>query len=189
VNAAIWPASCKRPSRVGEKPFRLGYPIGENGYLTSGRPVQLPPAPVLTCGPGLVLRRPVPADMDDIIAKCRDPEFQRWTTVPVPYRDADARGFFERVAQGWRADVAAFTIAHEGRYAGGVDLRFDGLGGAGLGADRVRVGSRCRRALLQGQRTHLLADSPAPSRVYLPGGGSQLAASTTRSANPACRNG
>ena len=87
--------------------------------------------------------------------------------------------------------------------ADGSELRLDlpGGGGAtvevdarchaasGLGADRVRVRSRCRRALLQGQRPHLLADSPAPSRVCLPGGGRQLAASTTRSANPACRNG
>ena len=47
--------------------------------MTSGKRVQLPPAPELTDGPDLVLRLPLPGDVDDIVAQCRDPEFQRWT--------------------------------------------------------------------------------------------------------------
>ena len=47
--------------------------------MTSGKRVQLPPAPELTDGPDLVLRQPVAGDVDDIVAQCRDPEFQRWT--------------------------------------------------------------------------------------------------------------
>jgi RimJ/RimL family protein N-acetyltransferase len=101
--------------------------------MTSGKRVRLPAAPVLTDGPDLVLRLPLRSDLDDIVAQCRDPEFQRWTTVPVPYRRSDARDFLKRVAQGWRANVARFAIAHQDRFAGSVDLRFDGIGGAEVG--------------------------------------------------------
>ena len=101
--------------------------------MTSGKRLQLPPAPELTGGPDLVLRLPLPGDVDDIVAQCRDPEFQRWTTVPAPYNEADAYEFLQRVAEGWRANVAAFAIANEGRFAGSVNLRFDGLGGADVG--------------------------------------------------------
>ncbi|MGB6515095.1 MAG: GNAT family N-acetyltransferase [Mycobacterium sp.] len=101
--------------------------------MTSGKRVQLPAAPELTDGPDLVLRLPRPEDVDGIVAQCRDPEFQRWTTVPVPYNEADAHEFLQRVAEGWRAYVAAFAIAYEGRFAGSVNLRFDGLGGAEVG--------------------------------------------------------
>lgn len=101
--------------------------------MTSGKRVQLPPAPELTGGPDLALRLPRPGDVDDIVAQCRDPEFQRWTTVPAPYNQADAHEFLQRVAEGWRANVAAFAIAYEGRFAGSANLRFDGLRGADVG--------------------------------------------------------
>jgi RimJ/RimL family protein N-acetyltransferase len=101
--------------------------------MTSGKRVRLPAAPMLTDGPDLVLRLPLRSDLDDIVAQCRDPEFQRWTTVPVPYRDSDARDFLKRVAERWRANVARFAIAHHDRFAGSVDLRFDGIGGAEVG--------------------------------------------------------
>jgi RimJ/RimL family protein N-acetyltransferase len=101
--------------------------------MTSGKRVRLPAAPELTDGPDLLLRLPLPGDVDDIVAQCRDPEFQRWTTVPVPYHESDAQAFVERVAEGWQANVARFAIAYQGRFAGSVDLRFDGLGGAEVG--------------------------------------------------------
>ncbi|MGH3597536.1 MAG: GNAT family N-acetyltransferase [Mycobacterium sp.] len=101
--------------------------------MTSGVPVRLPPAPELSDGPELVLRRPLPEDLDDIVAQCQDPEFQRWTTIPVPYGETDAQEFLRRVADGWRANVAVFAIVYQGRYAGGVDLRLDGVGGAEVG--------------------------------------------------------
>jgi RimJ/RimL family protein N-acetyltransferase len=101
--------------------------------MTSGERVRLPPAPELTDGPDLVLRLPLPVDVDDIVAQCRDPEFQRWTTVPVPYQESDAQEFLIRVAEGWRANMARFAIAHDGRFAGTLDLRFDGIGGAEVG--------------------------------------------------------
>lgn len=105
----------------------------ENADMTSGEPVRLPPAPELTDGPDLLLRCPGPEDVDDIVAQCQDPEFQRWTTIPVPYHVSDAREFVQRVAKGWRAHLATFAIVHEGRFAGSVDLRLDGVGGAEVG--------------------------------------------------------
>ena len=101
--------------------------------MTSGKRVQLPSAPELTDAPDLALRLPLPADVDDIVAQCRDPEFQRWTTVPVPYRESDAQDFVKRVAEGWRTNVALFAIAYQGRFSGSVDLRFDGIRGAEVG--------------------------------------------------------
>ncbi|HEY2448144.1 MAG TPA: GNAT family N-acetyltransferase [Mycobacterium sp.] len=101
--------------------------------MTSGKRVQLPPAPELTDGPDLVLRQPLAGDVDDIVAQCRDPEFQRWTTVPVPYHQSDAEDFLARVAEGWHGSVARFAIVYEHRYSGTVDLRFDGIGGAEVG--------------------------------------------------------
>jgi RimJ/RimL family protein N-acetyltransferase len=101
--------------------------------MTSGKRVRLPAAPELTDGPDLILRQPIPGDVDDIVAQCRDPEFQRWTTVPVPYRESDAEDFLKRVAEGWHGNVARFAIVYERRFAGSVDLRFDGIGGAEVG--------------------------------------------------------
>jgi RimJ/RimL family protein N-acetyltransferase len=101
--------------------------------MTSGKRVQLPPAPELTDGPDLLLRLPLSGDVADIVAQCRDPEFQRWTRVPVPYHESDAQDFVKRVADGWRANVAAFAIGHEGRFSGSVELRLDGVGGAEFG--------------------------------------------------------
>jgi RimJ/RimL family protein N-acetyltransferase len=118
--------------------------------MTSGKRVQLPAAPELTDGPDLVLRQPLPGDVDDIVAQCRDPEFQRWTTVPVPYHQSDAEDFLTRVAEGWQGSVARFAIVYEHRYAGTVDLRFDGIGGAEVGfglAPWARGGGVMTRAL------------------------------------------
>lgn len=102
----------------------------ENVEMTSGKLVRLPAAPELTDGPDLVLRPPLAGDVDDIVAQCRDPESQRWTTIPVPYNQADAQEFVQRVSDGWRANVATFAIVYAGRFAGTVDLRFDGAGGS-----------------------------------------------------------
>jgi len=101
--------------------------------MTSSKRVRLPPAPELSDGPDLVLRQPLPGDVGDIVAQCRDPEFQRWTRVPVPYQESDARDFLKRVAEGWRANVAMFAIVYQGRFSGSVELRFDGVGGAEVG--------------------------------------------------------
>jgi len=80
--------------------------------------------PTLTDAAGVILRAPADADVEAMIEMCRDPEMQRWTTVPVPYSAADAREFLGFVRTAWRDGAgAAFAIEADGRYAGSVDLR------------------------------------------------------------------
>lgn len=88
--------------------------------------MQLPTAlPQLSDGADLILRRHVEGDIAGIVDHCQDPESQRWTTVPVPYAEADAREFLAHVVQGWQSGaMAAFAVELEGRFAGTVDLRF-----------------------------------------------------------------
>ena len=80
--------------------------------------------PTLLAGPDLLLRGHREDDLEAIVEQCRDGETQRWTTVPVPYSDADARWFIRHVAEGWCDGVmAAFAIEFQGRFAGTIDLR------------------------------------------------------------------
>jgi RimJ/RimL family protein N-acetyltransferase len=55
-------------------------------------------APVaLDAGPW-TLRPWRPEDVDEVFAACQDPEIQRWTRVPVPYRREHARQYVEEMA-------------------------------------------------------------------------------------------
>lgn len=84
----------------------------------------LPEVPLLRDAPDLMLRRHRPQDADDIYEQCQDAEMARFTTIPVPYRRADAAGFLEHVAAGWAGGtLAAFAIEVEGHFAGSIDLR------------------------------------------------------------------
>ncbi|WP_433166160.1 GNAT family N-acetyltransferase [Kribbella sp. CA-247076] len=87
--------------------------------------------PVLT-DDVVTLRAHTEADIDAVHTMCQDPEMQRWTTVPVPYRRENAVTFLtEIVPNGWRdGGMWAWAIEYDGRYAGTVDLR-DGEGGVG----------------------------------------------------------
>jgi RimJ/RimL family protein N-acetyltransferase/nitrite reductase/ring-hydroxylating ferredoxin subunit len=60
-----------------------------------------PPGPPLS--DGVVSLRPFRADdAPAITAACQDPEIQRWIPmIPVPYTEADARGFILMTLQGW----------------------------------------------------------------------------------------
>lgn len=121
---------------------------------TSGRP-PLPSAPELADAPGLLLRRHRAQDLADIVGQCQDREMAQWTTIPVPYGRADAERFLVQVAQGWQdGSLAAFAIIADGRFAGTIDLRLDGAGGAEVGfglapwARGRRVMSRALRLVL-----------------------------------------
>ncbi|MFJ8475486.1 GNAT family N-acetyltransferase [Kitasatospora sp. NPDC094011] len=46
----------------------------------------------------LVLRAPLESDVDAVLAACQDPDIQRWTVVPVPYRREDAEFFVRTLA-------------------------------------------------------------------------------------------
>ena len=118
-----------------------------------------PKVPVLTDGV-VTLRAHTTDDVDAVTEMCRDPEFGRWTTVPMPYeRDNAVRFVTEIVPAGWR-EHTSFGWAIEAsdddgrsRFAGNVDLRTDprpdiGFGlhpwarGRGVMARAVRLATR-----------------------------------------------
>ena len=85
--------------------------------------------PVLTDGV-VTLREHLPADVDAVTQMCRDPEFSRWTTVPVPYERSMAEQFIDEVIRrGWREHTsygwAIEAVDDDGtaRFAGNVDIR------------------------------------------------------------------
>lgn len=70
-----------------------------------------PRAPVDLASDRLLLRSPDGDDIDSITACCQDPSIPDWTTVPTPYRRADAEWFvLQHIPVGW-ADGTALTWA------------------------------------------------------------------------------
>jgi RimJ/RimL family protein N-acetyltransferase len=56
----------------------------------------------------LHLRMPGPAEAAEVYRACQDADIQHWTSVPVPYREADAEEFVEQVIPaGWESGRAA----------------------------------------------------------------------------------
>ncbi len=89
---------------------------------------------------GVVALRPLqPSDVDPITEACQDPETQRWTTVPVPYRREHSVEFVanhDADSQGWTSGLNPLwvvTSIDEDRYGGAIDLRLDGEGSAEVG--------------------------------------------------------
>ncbi|SCX49088.1 Protein N-acetyltransferase, RimJ/RimL family [Klenkia marina] len=81
----------------------------------------------------VLLRAHRAEDAPAVAEQARDPEMQRFTTVPVPYADVDATAFLDAVARVWATGSgAAWAIEVEQRFAGTVDLRF-GEGWASVG--------------------------------------------------------
>ncbi len=77
---------------------------------------------------GRVRLRPLrPDDIPAVVAACQDPETQRWTTIPVPYAESDARWFVEEYAsRSTHGTVVVFAITLEDdRFAGAIDLTID----------------------------------------------------------------
>ncbi|WP_447925459.1 GNAT family N-acetyltransferase [Georgenia muralis] len=63
----------------------------------------------------VVLSAPTADDVDRITEICQDPDVQRWTTIPVPYRRSDAEGFVAGVIpEGWAAGSPVWAIRDEG---------------------------------------------------------------------------
>jgi len=85
----------------------------------------------------LVLRPWRPADAHAVFAACQDPELQRWTRVPVPYRHEDAVHYVGQLSpQAWAAGTAAhFAVldAVTGDLQGSVSLMDLAEGGAEVG--------------------------------------------------------
>jgi RimJ/RimL family protein N-acetyltransferase len=96
--------------------------------------VDLPPwAPTLT--DGVVRLRPHgTGDVEGVVAQCRDPQTQRWTTVPVPYERHHAVEWLRTRRTEWEAGrYLAFAVDDGSGFCGSVTLRPDGAGGASLG--------------------------------------------------------
>ncbi|MCI1675550.1 MAG: GNAT family N-acetyltransferase [Ancrocorticia sp.] len=67
--------------------------------------------PIDLSTPRLFLVPPTRADIAEITAACQDPQIQEWTTIPVPYTEADAAEFVaDRVPQGWRNGSPTWAI-------------------------------------------------------------------------------
>jgi len=91
--------------------------------------------PVLSDGV-VLLRPPIAADREDLIATVRDPEFIRWTDVPAPYEPPMADAFLgPRIdpTTWWDSPYWVITVVPEDRFCGGIDLRPDGAGAAAVG--------------------------------------------------------
>ncbi len=89
-------------------------------------PAQLP----ALADAGLRLRPPADADVPRITAICRDVEVQRWTRVPSPYTEDDARAFVRFAADAWRGASGLHLLAVEpdgtaDRVLGAVGLTID----------------------------------------------------------------
>jgi len=60
---------------------------------------------------GVVLLRPWERDdVDAVHRACQDPQIQRWTRVPVPYRREHAEGFVADSPTAWSCGRAAFAV-------------------------------------------------------------------------------
>ncbi|OYO18046.1 GNAT family N-acetyltransferase [Enemella dayhoffiae] len=88
---------------------------------------------------GITLRAHTDADLPGMVEQCRDPESIRWTTVPVPYAEADARWFVDEHLRGEVAAGRLIAWAVEAevdgvrRYCGTIDLRLTGPARAEFG--------------------------------------------------------
>lgn len=78
-----------------------------------------------------------PADAAASFAMCQDPDIQRWTQVPSPYTEDDARVFTSEVApNGWSSGAEAiFAVcdATSGALLGSVGLHLDRGGDDAMG--------------------------------------------------------
>ena len=97
-------------------------------------------APVLTdtaTPSALVLRGHRPEDVDAVLDQCRDPEFERWTGIPWPYRRSHAEEFVRtreggvlRVPRERIVDATVTKVSPLGDYGGwGLRGGFDGSWG------------------------------------------------------------
>jgi RimJ/RimL family protein N-acetyltransferase len=82
--------------------------------------------PVEGVSDGVVrLRLQADSDVPAIVAACQDPEIPRWTRVPAPYGEADARGWLEQESRGRsRGELLGLLVvgAEDDRLLGSVGI-------------------------------------------------------------------
>lgn len=82
------------------------------------------PSPPLRSGP-VLLRALRGGDVPAITEACQDPDIQRWTRVPAPYRESDARGWIAAMRSRESAGEAlelAIADATTGRLIGAIGI-------------------------------------------------------------------
>ncbi|MHB8659223.1 MAG: GNAT family N-acetyltransferase [Solirubrobacteraceae bacterium] len=83
------------------------------------------PAEPLSDGP-TALRGWRDADISAIVAACQDPEIPRWTRVPLPYRETDAKAYMlqrhEAIHAGTMAPFAIVAAADPEHLLGSISL-------------------------------------------------------------------
>ena len=105
--------------------------------------VSTPSVPFPDCVPVLgdghvVLRAHAEADVARIVEQCVDPDSVRWTTVPTPYTEADAREWLGVIDRSWSSGDgpwlwAIADAADPDTFLGTVDMRPQGAGIAKVG--------------------------------------------------------
>ena len=104
-----------------------------------------PPDPPLTDGV-VTLRLFCEDDVPAIVEACQDAEIVRWTTVPSPYSEDEARGFVARAREGWAENVSwpfAIVDAGSGELLGSMHVRrVEGNGQIGYWVKREARGRR-----------------------------------------------
>ncbi|WP_024800725.1 GNAT family N-acetyltransferase [Nocardia sp. BMG51109] len=77
------------------------------------------------CDDTVWLTRPTAADLDAIVACCREPSIGEWTTIPVPYRREHAESFLTDIVEpGWAAGRPTWGVreAADGPIVGMIGL-------------------------------------------------------------------
>ncbi len=122
----------------------------------------------------VALRPLTEEDVPEVVAACQDPEIPRWTLVPSPYTEDDAREFLAGAS-----DVSAIVDAESGEFLGAIGWHWvDGnvqvgywvkreARGRGVATRALRLLSRWAFAELGAARIQLLTEpeNPASQRV------------------------
>lgn len=97
-------------------------------------------------------------DLDEIVAMCQDAEIVRWTRVPSPYGEAEARKALADQGRGAREETSygfAIADAHDEAVLGSIDVRIVATGVGDIGyfvratARRRGVGKASLRLISQ----------------------------------------
>ena len=105
-------------------------------------------------GDGVIALRPWrPDDVPALVEACQDPDIPRWTAIPSPYSEADARGFVaaqeDRRAAGEAAPFAVDS-AEDGTFLGSVEVTLhDWRNGRGEIGYWIAPSARRRRVALR----------------------------------------
>jgi len=123
-------AEVKRVPVEKLKPWAFGTGHAVRDWLEARKPsgpFRMPSAPL--GAPGWALRSWQASDVPAIVQACQDPEIHRWTLVPRPYGEDEAREYLAATARGWmKGSEASFAVVEPGsdQLLGAVSLSLRG---------------------------------------------------------------